>query len=305
MKQTLLLCCWFGLQTTVKSHEIDPTQFDYCSLYCKVGTHTACPCKELGEGRTEIFDNIAAFRRTVVEEHNRLRNKIAGGGERVRGFPFAADMMTINYDLELEYIAICHGKEFFGFHDECRRPHNSNDSGQNLFGVSDKNDTPAFYKMAIGVWYDEIEFVADPENLVESYHPKKHSKEGKTIEHFTQLVWSTTTRIGCTRLWFPNNPKNATFRFSIICNYAGGEGANMISRPVYLSGESCSRCPPGATCNDRYMNLCGEIEPIPTDEPFNKDGEGGGGGGGGDGSGVNRVYINRTLLIIAILICLN
>ncbi|RZC35098.1 CAP domain containing protein, partial [Asbolus verrucosus] len=267
MKQIFLLCCWLCLQATVKTDDFDPSKFDYCSMNCGKNTHTACKCDKLEGERTEIFDNIATFRKTIVEEHNRLRNSLAGGGEKSKGFPTAANMKVLNYDLELEYIAICLGKVFYKGHDPCRHKHDSKFSGQNLFGVSKKNDTPELHRLAVRNWYNEINYVVNPAALVSKFGLSGHSKDNKAIGHFTQVIWASITHVGCARVWIPDNPLKA-YQFAIICNYGGGNGGNMAGTTVYRIGKPCSHCPDGGTCNDQYKNLCGKSEPIPEREPY-------------------------------------
>merc|ERR1711962_1595000 len=57
-----------------------------------------------------------------------------------------------------------------------------------------------------------------------------------TVGHYTQVVWATSSRLGCGRRG----------RY-VVCNYLGG---NMIGSSIYKRGEACSACPEGTTCAD-------------------------------------------------------
>ncbi|XP_037077105.1 venom allergen 5-like [Pollicipes pollicipes] len=40
----------------------------------------------------------------------------------------------------------------------------------------------------------------------------------------------------------------------LYCNY--GPGGNVVSKPTYRMGRTCSACPQGTKCNSRYEGLC-------------------------------------------------
>ncbi|RZB40856.1 venom allergen 5-like [Asbolus verrucosus] len=276
MKILLLnFCFWLQALSTVA--DFDPTKFDYCSTPCthyngRVYEHTACQCRRIEGTRTLIFDDIVEFRTTMVELHNTLRNRVASGGEIENGFPNAANMRVINYDLELEYIANCRAKEFYEGHDQCLKKHDSIHSGQNVAGSTAKRQDVEFYMERVNSWYGEIENVLNPARLIDSFGSEGHVKPNRAIGHFTQIIWAETTRIGCARVWIPDNPVEYRYASVLICNYAGddGFGGNVLGRSVYKVGTPASQCPSGTTPSDKYTSLCGEVEPIPEREPYNK-----------------------------------
>jgi len=56
--------------------------------------------------------------------------------------------------------------------------------------------------------------------------PVRHRYPGKVCGHYTQVVWSTTSRVGCARHECPA----LTYRLTIVCDY--GPGGNISgSRP--------------------------------------------------------------------------
>jgi hypothetical protein len=52
----------------------------------------------------------------------------------------ASNMMVLNYDLELEYIARCYAGYFVKDRDKCRISHDKTPVGQNIAGFADDNE---------------------------------------------------------------------------------------------------------------------------------------------------------------------
>lgn len=71
------------------------------------------------------------------------------------------------------------------------------------------------------------------------------------IGHLTQLVWSRSKLIGCALQLYTENDETQEVT---LCDY--GPGGNVNRQPVYIIGERCSKCPPGAFCSPRYPGLC-------------------------------------------------
>jgi hypothetical protein len=122
----------------------DFTKFDYCNLKapkCKGEKHSACDCKMRGE-RIEVLDNLMQFRQEVLDKHNELRNLFASGKEPQKHVfgKTVSNMLVLNYDLGLEYIARCYGGYFVKAHDNCRITHEKTSVGQNVAGVSAQHD---------------------------------------------------------------------------------------------------------------------------------------------------------------------
>lgn len=74
------------------------------------------------------------------------------------------------------------------------------------------------------------------------------------IREFTQLVWATTTHVGCGTLARSRFHKNFII---LICNY--GPSGNVYHKPVYIKGPACSMCPTDKPCNQSadFDKLCG------------------------------------------------
>jgi hypothetical protein len=141
--------------TTVVMLEKDPeekfdfTKFDYCSIKCGADKHSACDCK-MTPPRTYISDDLVQFRQDILDKHNELRNKFASGEEPKTAGKKASNMMVLNYDLELEHIAKCHGGHIVSDHDQCRLAHDKTPVGQNLAGSS--SNTPNYHMQGMQNW---------------------------------------------------------------------------------------------------------------------------------------------------------
>jgi hypothetical protein len=120
-----------------------------CSIKCGADKHSACDCK-MTPPRTYISDDLVQFRQDILDKHNELRNKFASGEEPKTAGKKASNMMVLNYDLELEHIAKCHGGHIVSDHDQCRLAHDKTPVGQNLAGSS--SNTPNYHMQGMQNW---------------------------------------------------------------------------------------------------------------------------------------------------------
>jgi hypothetical protein len=128
--------------------KVDFMTFDYCKLPCGTVKHSACKCK-MRAPRTYTAEGVVEFRQSVLDKHNKLRNMVASGNES-NEFMYgktASNMMVINYDLELEYIAKCYGGYYVYGHDTCRRTVDKAWVGQNLAGTGGNSSTAHMLNM--------------------------------------------------------------------------------------------------------------------------------------------------------------
>ncbi|KAH0819709.1 hypothetical protein GEV33_003081 [Tenebrio molitor] len=249
--------------------QFDFTKFNYCNMNvpkCEGEKHSACDCKMRGQ-RTVVLDNLTQFRQDVLDKHNELRNFFASGKEPQK-YVFGktiSNMVVLNYDLELEYIAKCYGGYFVTGHDKCRVTHDETSVGQNLAGVSAQFDDN--HLTSIERWYNEVEYVDGPEYLYETW-VHKNPPRGH-IGHLTQLVWWSMRRVGCARIWNPAN-NFSWYKWAIICNYKAAPGltpGNMKGSNIFEVGPPCTKCPFDWKCNVKYTSLCGKHYPAPRDSP--------------------------------------
>ncbi|XP_066504363.1 cysteine-rich secretory protein LCCL domain-containing 2 [Hoplias malabaricus] len=184
------------------------------------------------------------------EEILALHNKLRGGV-----YPTASNMEYMVWDDELERSAT-HWAE------QCQWEHGPQDLlmsiGQNLAVHWGRYRSPAYHVQA---WYDEVKDYTYPyPQECNPWCPDRCS--GPMCTHYTQLVWATTSRVGCAVHTCPRMNvwgeiwENAIY---LVCNYS--PKGNWIGEAPYQHGRPCSQCPPsyGGGCRD---NLCykGEAE---------------------------------------------
>ena len=216
-------------------------------------THTACKpdnkqCRKLKAGISEKDKQL------ILSLHNQLRSRIASGLEQRRfGFPTAANMMQMEWDDELAYVAQAHANQCVFDHDcnECRASGRYG-VGQNL-GQSKSSavNVVANWTSPIQAWYDEIS-LAHP-SIVNKF--EFQSKYG----HFSQVVWANTWRIGCGFSTYPSTDRRFKTEMLYTCNYGPGGNIGRIGYnipPMYRAGAPASRCPVNTRSSPSYPGLC-------------------------------------------------
>ena len=78
--------------------------------------------------------------------------------------------------------------------------------------------------------------------------------------HYTQIIWSTTSLVGCAFLDLVNCMSTGT---RVVCNYASG--GNLIGFPPYTEGAACSGCTaPFLSCNNGLCSMAPPTTQPPT-----------------------------------------
>uniref|UniRef100_A0AAY4E7R2 LCCL domain-containing protein n=1 Tax=Denticeps clupeoides TaxID=299321 RepID=A0AAY4E7R2_9TELE len=203
------------------------------------------------EAEANRTDGIAPLRRSRRaiswsdrEEILQLHNKLRGGV-----YPTASNMEYMVWDDELERSATHWAEQCLWEHG----PHDLLSSiGQNLAVHWGRYRSPAYHVQA---WYDEVKDYTYPyAHECNPWCPDRCS--GPMCTHYTQLVWATTTRVGCALHTCPSMSVfgevwvNAVY---LVCNYS--PKGNWIGEAPYQHGRPCSQCPPsyGGGCKE---NLC-------------------------------------------------
>ncbi|KYO37904.1 cysteine-rich secretory protein LCCL domain-containing 2 [Alligator mississippiensis] len=179
-------------------------------------------------------------REEILMLHNKLRGQV---------YPSASNMEYMTWDDELERSAEAWAHECIWDHG----PANLLPSiGQNLAVHWGRYRTPAFHVQS---WYDEVKDYTYPyPHECNPWCPERCS--GAMCTHYTQIVWATTTKMGCAvnickkmNVW-GDIWENAVY---LVCNYS--PKGNWIGEAPYKNGRPCSECPPsyGGSCKD---NLC-------------------------------------------------
>ncbi|XP_051891058.1 peptidase inhibitor 16-like [Pristis pectinata] len=163
-----------------------------------------------------------AEKKNLVDAHNMFRSEV----------PDATNMLRMRWDAHLEKIATKYANK-------CLWKHNPNRGrvGENLYATNGPLD-PA---KGVEDWYLEIyDYTYDTMTCT----------SGKMCGHYTQVVWATTDKVGCSvhfcdKLQGLDN-KNLSI---LVCNYA--PSGNVVGFKPYKKGVPCSECPSGYKCIDK------------------------------------------------------
>ncbi|KAJ8249221.1 hypothetical protein GJAV_G00232480 [Gymnothorax javanicus] len=194
-------------------------------------------------------------REEVLQLHNKLRGEVQ---------PPAANMEHMEWDEDLEASAESWAQG-------CKWEHGPEkllpSIGQNLAVHFGRYRSPASHVQA---WYDEVKHYTYP--YPEDCNPWCPDRcSGPVCTHYTQLVWATTTRVGCAVHICPKMDvwgeiwENSVY---LVCNYS--PKGNWIGEAPYQYGRPCSRCPPsyGGGCRN---NLCFNESPQVPGRPETSD----------------------------------
>lgn len=189
-------------------------------------------------------------KKIILDEHNKLRNNIAGGGQN--GFNTASRMSTLKWNDEFEFLASANVRRCIFEHDKCRNIDGIQFAGQNLYtfaGTGSLPDTNQIIKDAIQDWYSEVK------NANQANIDRCCNSQGGVIGHFTQVVTDLTDLVGCGLVQFKD--KNQWNKIIMACDYSR---TNLDNQFVYKSGPAASECKSGT--NPNYPNLCSESEKV-------------------------------------------
>ncbi|XP_030625033.1 cysteine-rich secretory protein LCCL domain-containing 1 [Chanos chanos] len=176
----------------------------------------------------------------ILDLHNKLRGQV---------YPPASNMEYMVWDTELERTA----EEWA---ETCLWEHGPEgllpQIGQNLGVHWGRYRPPTSHVQA---WYDEVKDYSYPYPQECNPHcPFRCS--GPVCTHYTQLVWATSSRIGCAiNLCYNMNVWGQIWAKAVylVCNYS--PKGNWWGYSPYKHGTPCSACPPsyGGSCRN---NLC-------------------------------------------------
>ncbi|ELW47260.1 Cysteine-rich secretory protein LCCL domain-containing 1 [Tupaia chinensis] len=155
-------------------------------------------------GKRAITDNDM---QSILDLHNKLRSQV---------YPTASNMEYMTWDVELERSAESWAETCLWEHGPASLLPSI---GQNLGAHWGRYRPPTFHVQA---WYDEVRDFSYPyEHECNPYCPFRCS--GPVCTHYTQVVWATSSRIGCAinlchnmNIWGQIWPK-AVY---LVCNYS-------------------------------------------------------------------------------------
>eukprot|EP01083_Nonionella_stella_P275777 936755_1 len=242
-----------------------------------------------------------AEKQAILDIHNELRDRVAGGGLASVGHPAAKDMNYLIWDDGLEAVAQSYAESCPGLN------HNGNrgieylserDSGvgtkwgpdsQYLSNFcSNQNciytgENIAVYSAAYTIgsitlqietgWWDEYKY------WTFGNHNAAGSCSQGQCGHYTQMAWANTRYIGC---GYTNGCDSGGSASIFVCNYF--PAGNFNSVPPYTSGTACSNCMSDRTeCQSNYVS-----------QPYNKLCDGGACPTMCDGGSYNRNTCDGT-----------
>jgi len=261
VNKLLAVCVVFNF--LVVSSVLALRSFDYCSVErtkCKNRPHIGCnkratfkvnkACNDI-----KIIPMSQSMKNTMVQEHNRVRNKLALG--KVPQYPAASRMLEMSWDDELEATACEHIKYCQFDHDQCRATPSYDHPGQNLRKSSDYLETVPNYNYIIedtvNDWFEEYSNV-NP-SIVDRYS----SRGGKMYGHFTVMSREVNDRVGCCMMEYKHYERQYWWKNTFVtCNY---RETNFIGEPIYYRGPAASQCNTWGNNfqrSSRYPGLCTE-----------------------------------------------
>jgi len=207
--------------------------------YCRKSQHTMCKLKGPSQScnMNMFFNGISSTgERILVDEHNKLRSKIALGKQP--GQPSASNMNKVEWNAELAEISQRWADQCMFEHDKVRDKLDGTQVGQNLAisyssggGQPNQNDLEQKYLAGfVNSWYDEV---VDP-----GFTFSNPFKFNYGAGHYTQVVWAKTTQIGCGAVAYKGGSWDVNYL--LVCNYQFG---NMNGVSMYKTGRACTACP--------------------------------------------------------------
>ncbi|XP_044009947.1 venom allergen 5-like [Aphidius gifuensis] len=199
---------------------------DWCNLQsCDKNSSTMClyssdqpgsACKQMDSN--ELSDDE---QQEIIQNHNDFRAKVASGDETrgVGGGQPAGIIPPIYWDDDLAKVAQRWANQCTFGHDKCRDT-DTFQAGQNLVRVSNSNGYKSSMTDLVTMWYNEVVHF-NPQDVT-------HFVFSKTTGHYSQLVWGTTTNIGCGVAKYFDGKWYNTY---LVCNY--GPPGNWVGEQVY------------------------------------------------------------------------
>ncbi|XP_021108243.1 cysteine-rich secretory protein 3-like isoform X2 [Heterocephalus glaber] len=175
-----------------------------------------------------LSTTLPEVQKEIVNKHNELRRAVS---------PSASDMLKMEWSRAA-------AKKAQAWADQCQYRHSRKEDrklnvgcGENLFMSS----APFSWSSAIQGWYDERR------NFIFNVGPKTPDA---VIGHYTQVVWYSSSRVGCGIAHCPRNP---VFKYYMVCHYC--PAGNYVARRYapYKQGPHCASCPDH--CEDRLCSF--------------------------------------------------
>ncbi|XP_003803028.1 cysteine-rich secretory protein 1 [Otolemur garnettii] len=180
----------------------------------------------------KLVTELASVQEEIVNVHNAFRRRVA---------PPASNMLTMNWSEE----AAQNARTFSKYCDDAgssplERRITGSFCGENTHMAS----RPVSWSHVIETWYNESKYF--------KYGKDTPADEGKTTDHYTQVVWATSFLIGC---GVTTCHRGGLPQYFYVCHYCH-EGNNLdTKKQPYQRGAPCGNCP--KDCEDKLCtNPC-------------------------------------------------
>ncbi|CAJ0601731.1 unnamed protein product [Cylicocyclus nassatus] len=177
------------------------------------------------------------LRFAFLDKHNYRREQLAEGKVAKRNgnyLPQSADMQRMRYDCQLE-------EDVISFVSTCPTAKSAEYSRPNIgenFVRFPKEGLATFLaaaKKAVESWWNVILTEEGPG--LQLYF--RHVHVGTPIESFTQMGWSTSSKLACAIALCKSD-------FVVVCRYS--PKGNNVGRVIYKKGTPCTQCAAGSWC---------------------------------------------------------
>jgi hypothetical protein len=169
---------------------------------------------------------------SILDAHNRWRQQTSHGQTRDmngRAQPRAANMYKLTWDDELAA-----GAQQWST--RCREGHSM------IPGIGENIALGDLTPLELAeLWFNEIQTSTVPDY-------GRYDGKGGYNGHYTQVVWGSSTKIGCGATYCPTSVVGKGIM--LVCRYK--ENGNYVGYPIYEEGEPCSAC---TRCDSHYQ-LC-------------------------------------------------
>ncbi|XP_006149164.1 cysteine-rich secretory protein 3 [Tupaia chinensis] len=185
-----------------------------------------------GHEDAALSTELPEVQEEIINKHNELRKAVS---------PSASNMLKMQWDS----FAAANAQKWA---DQCILKHSKPEQrktdvkcGENLFLSSH----PVSWSHAIDSWYKESQ------NFEYNSGPKTPKA---VVGHYTQVVWSTSFKVGCACAYCPNEK----LRFFYVCQYCPAGNLVTKMKTPYKQGEPCDSCPDH--CDDGLCTNACEYE---------------------------------------------
>nr|XP_034966321.1 serotriflin-like isoform X1 [Zootoca vivipara] len=167
--------------------------------------------------RAHALEVGPAEQKQILDKHNALRRGVK---------PTASNMLKMEWSPAARANAERWAKKcHFGHSPQDQRIADGFSCGENIFLSSDATS----WDDVIQAWYDEVE---DFKYGVGAVRP------GAVTDHYTQVVWYRSYKIGCYAAHCPQNP----LKYLYVCQYCPAGNIQGSLKTPYKSGPPCGDC---------------------------------------------------------------